>query len=449
MSASLFMYADGSRAEKTKQKQTPWCWNVHTCMYAPTLPVTTADANHSSLNVSSVWASLFPCYGSNAPAIRVVQHDDRPISVAELSTHLEAGDLLFMCGNTLVAWLIEKFGRTRFSHVCMVDTTDVFNDFTGAFERREHYLWESVYHADQCRCVIQRRVTNGVRLTQYEDRMMALFNEYASNVSTVCVAVVKLENCSIPPSDPSYAAFQAQWRQEMARRMHEFQIKFSGRPYQVDVAALLQSRYRWLFGRAPREDASVFCTELVMLTYKAMGLLPDNVDTNVSLTALSYDSHRLHMLDGVRLAPRIDYYNVMRPAHIAHAYHQPPSQPPLPPPLSQLLPPLLPPSPPLPQQQQQYYYHHHVDDNATATTATATTTDAAEEYSMILSSSPTSSLSPPVPAELLASIIHSAIAATSASAFSDSTSTSTSTSSSSSQPQQTSTIVRVKKLHLT
>jgi hypothetical protein len=264
------------------------------------------------LSSSAAASSGPPSPRATAAAATAVRHT-QPLAVEQFACLLNTGDMVFFCGHSLLARIIELFGRTQFSHVCMADVAGV--DMYGAPESQllgaelpNYYLWESVYHEDACRCELAKRSKSGVRLVNFFARMETFFDELKSNTATV--ALVKLE----------LFHGEEQYRQ-ISDRLHAFQPLVHARPYELDLTALVQSQYSRLFGQAPREDATVFCSELMALSYQAMGLWPVDYNPNVSLHALSYDSPTLPFLHA-RLVPRIDYYTVVRtPYSIGRAIH--------------------------------------------------------------------------------------------------------------------------------
>lgn len=223
------------------------------------------------------------CSRSSADAVRTVEHP-APISYEQFAASCDTGDLVFEYGASMFARIIEFIGRTPFSHVALVDKTDA----------RTLWLWESVFHRDECVCVLQKRASPGVRLVYGEPRIESMLHG---------ARTVRIARRALRCDDAA--------RARLATTMHTYEHRMFGTPYEQDPLTLLQCRYPALFGR-PRDDpCSMMCTELVMRTLQEAGAVETNALCTVSLTAMAYGN-------ASALAMRRSAYTYADEIHVFH-----------------------------------------------------------------------------------------------------------------------------------
>lgn len=121
---------------------------------------------------------------SRAP--KTNQYPAATLTVDELCSHLNTGDLIFFQGYGVRAWGVRMWEWSDYSHVGMVHR----RTFPGMSDP-EVCLWESVGHLDHLHCLLHNRQKTGPRLVSLRDKLNSYIAE-SGDLRLVKVCVVQL-----------------------------------------------------------------------------------------------------------------------------------------------------------------------------------------------------------------------------------------------------------------
>jgi hypothetical protein len=167
------------------------------------------------------------------------------IKYSRIRNNLRTGDLILFSGRGFISWIIQKFTRSRWSHIGMIIKESEF-DMT--------LLWESTtlskiktIHGEEKRGVAIRplsEVVNGYKgiigLRLLRERLTEV------NIET----------------------------------LKDLRKEFKNKDYERSTLELFRSAYDWVGGSNRRDLSSVFCSELVAEAYQRFGFLTLEIPSN-------------------------------------------------------------------------------------------------------------------------------------------------------------------------
>jgi hypothetical protein len=181
-------------------------------------------------------------------------------------------DIILFKGPDFVSNLIRcmegfKVGTNTFSHAGMIVTSDILND--PRLEKGKLYIWESTMSGK-----LGEGVTNidgksflGVQLRDFEE----VLKKYDENPKTR-IALCRLKEGVCPIKD-----------NELKDKFTDIFDKYNGTFYDANIFSLMGALFPWCRPiRTATEHNKIkdwlFCSELVALCYKELGIYPEEVN---------------------------------------------------------------------------------------------------------------------------------------------------------------------------
>jgi len=159
---------------------------------------------------------------------------------------MRTGDLILFNGKSVVSWGIKRVLLTRFSHVGMVVELKEL-DLMALFESTTLSNVEDAESGEAERGVMITPLSNRIRMFKGK----TYYRHLVGDLSELQIA-----------------------------RLAEFRDMVRGRPYERSQAELIKSRYDGPGGKNEEDLSSIFCSELVVAAYRAMGIVEGDTPSN-------------------------------------------------------------------------------------------------------------------------------------------------------------------------
>lgn len=227
-----------------------------------------------------------------------------PVSLDEIK--LKPFDLLLFKGSDFVSKSIRflefmELGSAEWSHTGLVVNTDVLPDIKNG-EKGKLYIWESTM-SDAVKDIESGGTVLGVQIRPLEEAI----KEYNKGEIT-CVGVCQLKNNPIDKKEDETIDYYESRMKAMRETLVAMHKSYYHRLYQVNVFRLVQALFpsmrKW-----DRDDEidRVFCSELVGIIYKGLGILAIEVNPEdiVPMDLIGYDKDKNGVPKGLFNLPPI------------------------------------------------------------------------------------------------------------------------------------------------
>lgn len=228
--------------------------------------------------------------------------EPRVTTVDALCSTLETGDLLFLSGVGIGSVLTRVFTLSRWSHVGMVEHQPRVSAY--------RFFWEAISTPEAGVPDVYTKTDQkaGVRLAEIANRLRVYIRVNGREGRRSVVGVMRLV-CTL-------RAGHNRRMEELHRRLSQFQESEWRKAFELSKLSLARAEFSAILGEEEHHEAAApskyFCSQLVITTYKAMGLLDPRTDASHYTPALiaRYPGN-LAFAKGFRLGPELELYEVV------------------------------------------------------------------------------------------------------------------------------------------
>ena len=177
----------------------------------------------------------------------------------DLAEDLKTGDVLLVSGRSAFSLVARMFTRSRWSHVGMIVKTPHFRE-----DPDDLYLWHSVRTTDHpYKDVLSDSVKSGPQLNG--------LRQFFSGHSTAASSTASVRRVTLLKPERRTGAVLLE--EDAGEGLLNWMLVTSkGKDYEQNLLQLVRSSLPNFLGRNREDTTSLFCSELVALTYRRMGL---------------------------------------------------------------------------------------------------------------------------------------------------------------------------------
>lgn len=219
-------------------------------------------------------------------------------AINDVCRELQTGDLVFFSGTSWTSYVTRLFTRSEWSHVAIVEYNPNVTEYK--------YIWESVYQAEADIYDVhsQTNVKRGVRLVEAWNRI----DSYGRHEKQQFFRIGLLKFCVDAQISPEE---RQALQDEIHRRLSAFQAREHPKNFESSPINLARAEFSDVVGEAQGPVREYFCSQLVVSTLQAMGVMDSKLEArSVTPAMLAHYPGRFPMRQGFRLGPELHVYKV-------------------------------------------------------------------------------------------------------------------------------------------
>lgn len=187
------------------------------------------------------------------------------IKYSKLADNLETGDIVLFSGHGAESYIIRGFGLSAWSHIGLVIKSEVKT--LNENQAEELFLWHSPSNPLPVKDQLSDTFKSGPQLNS----LVEVVNRYIGDVAIRKLRVTRtFENlCNLSNQD------------SCGQRLMSHLKLHNRKEYEKSIVKLfMAAEDDLIFGFSDEDLTSIFCSELVAVTYKYLGLIPNDMNAS-------------------------------------------------------------------------------------------------------------------------------------------------------------------------